>query len=137
RRMSQLALLIHMPHHRTRHARLPESSLHAVSVDGLPLDGIREPGSREPDHFSQVALQLAMIHFWAMRIPQGDERQELDDHAAVATREPIRGRDPHKGKGPHRAVPEECRGLRCEVLLRDQRHPLLTWLLSHPPLLSE
>src|SRR2546422_6579336 len=63
RQMGQLALLIHMQHHRSRHVLLAYSSLDRVSIDGFPLDGIRQPGGREPDHFSQVALQLTLIHF--------------------------------------------------------------------------
>ena len=137
RHVGQLALLIYMQRHRSRHVLLACGSLDRVSIDGLPLDSIREPGGREPDHFSQIALQLTLVQKWTMRIPHGDERQELDDHAAMASREPIRGRDPGEGKRPHRAAPEERRRLRREVLFRDQRHPLLTWLLSHNPLLSE
>jgi hypothetical protein len=90
RHVGQLALLIHMQHYRTRHARRVHGSLHGVGIDGLPLDGIREPGGREPDHLSQLAQQLALVHFWATRIPHGDQRQELDEHAAVTVNEPIR-----------------------------------------------
>src|SRR6266702_160417 len=72
-----------------------------------------------------------------MRITQGDGGQELDAHGAVALRELIRGREPDKRKRPHHAVPQECRRLRRDVLFCIQRHPLLTWLLSHPPVLFE
>src|SRR6266567_2187482 len=108
-----------------------------MGIKGLPLDGIGEPRCREPSHFKQVALQLALIHLWPMRIPRGECGQELDAHGAVALGELIRGRDPDKRKRPHLAVPQECRRLRRDVLFCIQRHPLLTWLLSHPPVLFE
>src|ERR1700730_5698804 len=108
-----------MQHHRTRHAMLTERRLYGRGIDGLPFDGIREPGSWEQDHFSQIALQLALVHFWTLCIPHGDERQELDDHAAMSSREPICSRDPGEGKRSHRATPEERRRIGREVLLRD------------------
>ncbi len=131
------ALLIHMQHHRSRDARLPEGDLHGVSIDGLPLNGIGQLGGREPDHFTHVALQLALVHFRTTRITQGDEGPELHEHVAVAIGEPIRGRDRDELKGLDRAVPEERRGIRREVLFRDQGEPLLTCLLSHDPFLFE
>src|SRR2546423_3587957 len=108
-----------------------------VGIKGLALDGIGEPARREPGHFKQVALQLALVHLWPTSITKGDGGQELDAHGAVALGELIRGRDPDKRKRPHHAVPQECRRLRRDVLFCIQRHPLLTWLLSHPTLLSE
>ena len=66
-----------------------------------------------------------------------DERQELDEHVAVAVGEPICARHRDEWKGLDRAVPEERRGIRREVLFRDQGKPLFTWLLSHGPLLFE
>jgi hypothetical protein len=94
RHVGQLAVLIHMQHHRTRNVLLVHGGLYGVSIDGLPLDGLGESGGREPDYFPQVALQLALVHFWPTRISQRDTRQELDEHTAVPTGEPIGGRDP-------------------------------------------
>src|SRR6266480_1294502 len=72
-----------------------------------------------------------------MCIPHQDDGQEIDTHVAVALGEPVRGRDPNKWKEPHCGVPEERWGIRCEVLFRDHRQPLLIRLCSHDPLLFE
>jgi hypothetical protein len=46
-------------------------------------------------------------------------------------------RDPGEGKRSHRAVPEERRRIGRIILLRDQRHPLLSVLQFHGPSLGK